>query len=65
MAKLNPEELTEQEREILAKIVANLEKQPEHRLAILAITDPETGETKMVKSHKIGDSPSKTKVIKE
>jgi hypothetical protein len=61
MTKLNPEELNEQDKEILAKVMANMAKQPEHRFA--AIIDPETGA--IIKSHKLGDNPPETKVIKE
>lgn len=38
---------------------------PTHRLAILAITDLESGETSIVESRQTGDASPKTRVISE
>lgn len=59
------EELTEQDKIILAKVMANMANQPIHELKLLAVTDTKTGETKIIKSHKVGDNPPTSEKIVE
>jgi hypothetical protein len=65
VSELNFDELSPTEQEMLKKIVENLNQQPTHRFAALAVTNPETGETKTIESRQTGDDPPKTKILKE
>jgi len=38
---------------------------PTQRLAIVASTDEETGETRIVESHQVGNTPPETKVVSD